>query len=173
MNGLAKGYDGTSERAVQKVLQSAGFISEYLWVTDEDIAREYLLTRGPLLLGTDWFESMFTPIGKGSYIEPAGALAGGHEIVVRWYYNSAHRKYPDSYEIINSWGEGWGEKGLARIKAEDFRYLCSSSAQATSVLRRKQWGRKNDGATGPRRCFRPTALLFAPSHVRTRSRCTA
>jgi len=116
-------YDGTSERAVQKVLQAAGFISEYLWVTDEDIAREYLLTRGPLLLGTDWFESMFTPSAKGSYIEPAGALAGGHEVVVRWYYNSAHYKYPDSYEIINSWGEGWGDKGVARIKADDFRYL--------------------------------------------------
>jgi hypothetical protein len=116
-------YDGTSERAVQKVLQDAGYIGEYLWIADEDIAREYLLTRGPLLLGTDWFESMFTPTGKGNYIEPSGAIAGGHEVCVRWYYNSKHYRFADTYEIINSWGESWGDKGLARIKAEDFRYL--------------------------------------------------
>lgn len=116
-------YDGTSERAVQKILQDSGRISEYLWVADEDIAKEYLLTRGPLLLGTDWFDAMFTPTGKGNYIVPEGPLAGGHEVCVRWYYGPTHYKYADSYEIINSWGEGWGDKGLARIKAEDFRYL--------------------------------------------------
>lgn len=117
-----EGYDGTSERAVQKVLQDAGLISEYLWVVDEDIAKEYLYTRGPLLLGIDWFSSMFTPSEKGNYIEPEGFAVGGHEVCVRWYYHSKHYKYPDTYEIINSWGE-WGDRGLARIKADDFRYL--------------------------------------------------
>jgi hypothetical protein len=115
-------YDGTSERAVQKVLQDAGYVSEYLWAADEDIAKEYLLTRGPLLLGIDWFSSMFTPSGKGNYIEPEGFAVGGHEICVRWYYGPNHYKYPNSYELINSWGE-WGDKGLARIKADAFRYL--------------------------------------------------
>lgn len=117
-----EGYDGTSERAVQKILQDAGFISEYLWIADEDIAREYLLTRGPLLLGSDWFDSMFTPSAKGAYVEPAGSLAGGHETVVRWYYGPSHRKYPDTYELINSWGQ-WGDAGLFRLKADAFRYL--------------------------------------------------
>lgn len=116
-------YDGTSERAVQKVLQDAGYISEYLWLADEDIAREYLLTRGPLLFGTDWFDGMFTPSAKGNYIEPTGSLAGGHEVCLHWYYPKTHYKYPDSYQIINSWGESWGDRGLCRIKAADFRYL--------------------------------------------------
>lgn len=114
--------DGTSERAVQKVLQDAGFVSEYLWVTDEDIAREYLLTRGPLLLGTEWFSGMDSP-GKDAMVEASGQSRGGHEVCVRWYYNSTHAKYPDTYELINSWGESYGDKGLFRIKAEGFRYL--------------------------------------------------
>jgi hypothetical protein len=116
-------YDGTSERAVQKVLQDAGYISEYLWVADEDIAKEYLLTRGPLLLGTDWFTGMDEPSAKGAYIKAEGSVRGGHEVCVRWYYGPKHYRFPDSYEIINSWGESWGEKGLARLKADDFRYL--------------------------------------------------
>lgn len=115
-------YDGTSERAVMKVLQEAGLIGEYLWVADEDIAREYLITRGTLTLGSDWFDPMFTPSAKGAYVEPDGAWAGGHETVVRWYYHSKHYKYPDTYELINSWGE-WGDRGLFRLKADAFRYL--------------------------------------------------
>jgi hypothetical protein len=116
-------YDGTSERAVQKILQEAGFISEYLWVTEEEIAREYLLTRGPLLFGIDWFSGMSTPSEKGAYIEPDGRKDGGHEICVRWYYHSRHYKYPDTYELIQTWGEEEGEQGIVRLKADGFRYL--------------------------------------------------
>lgn len=116
-------YDGTSERAVMKVLQDAGLIGEYLWVADEDIAREYLITRGTLTLGSDWFDSMFTPSAKGAYVEPDGLVVGGHETVVRWYHGPNHYRFPDSYELINSWGENWGDRGLFRMKADAFRYL--------------------------------------------------
>lgn len=118
-----EGYDGTSFRAVMKVLSGRGLISEYLWVADEEIAREYLMTRGPLALGTDWFAGMDNPSAKGAYVEPTGAFRGGHELVVRWYYHSKHYLYPDTYELIQSWGEGEGDKGLIRIKADGFRYL--------------------------------------------------
>jgi len=116
-------YNGTSERAVMKILQGDGIISEYLWCADEDIAKEYLLTRGTLCLGSDWFASMFKPSAKGAYVEPEGQLVGGHETCVRWYHGPKHRKYPDSYELINSWGEDYGDRGLFRMKADTFRYL--------------------------------------------------
>lgn len=121
-------YDGTSERAVQKILRDAGYISEFLWVDASagdamDIAEEYVLTRGPLLLGTDWFTGMDTPSEKGAYIAPTGAFRGGHEICVRWKYNARHYKYPSTWELIQSWGEGVGEQGLIRLKDEDLRYL--------------------------------------------------
>lgn len=116
-------YEGTSFRAVMKVLVEAGLISEYLWPENEDVVREYLYTRGTLGFGKDWFYSMFFPGAKGAYVEPEGFAVGGHETVVRWYYHSKHYKYPDTYELINSWGEGWGDKGLFRMKADVFRYL--------------------------------------------------
>lgn len=114
--------EGTSERAVQKVLQDRKLIDTYLWAADEDVAREYLLTRGMLLFGTDWFEGMDSP-GKKSYVEPTGRVRGGHEFVMRWYYGARHYKYPDSYEFINSWGYSFGEQGIFRMKADAVRYL--------------------------------------------------
>lgn len=115
-------YDGTSERAVQKVLQDEKLVSSYLWATDEATAKTYLLTRGMLLLGTDWFTGMDTPDPHG-YVKAEGTVRGGHEFIVRWYYNASHAKYPDTYECVNSWGDGWGQKGIFRMKADDFRYL--------------------------------------------------
>lgn len=113
---------GTSERAVQKVLQDEKLTSSYLWCTDEATARTYLLTRGMLLFGTDWFTGMDQPDAHG-YVSATGSPRGGHEFIVRWYYNASHKTYPDTYEFVNSWGEGWGDRGLFRMKAADFAYL--------------------------------------------------
>lgn len=114
--------EGTSERAVQKVLQGLKLIDSYLWATDEDVAREFLLTRGMLLFGSDWFRGQDTPDRKG-YVDPSGSVRGGHEYVMRWYYGKNHYKYPDTYEFINSWGPGFGDGGLFRMKADAVRYL--------------------------------------------------
>lgn len=114
--------EGTSERAVQKVLQQLGLIDSYLWVPDEDTAKEYLLTRGMLTQGSDWFTGMDSP-DKHGYVEPTGSVRGGHEYVKRWYYPSTHRTYPDTYEYINSWGESFAHRGIFRMKADGDRYL--------------------------------------------------
>lgn len=113
---------GTSERAVQKVLQAKKLTASYLWATDEATARTYLLTRGMLLFGTDWFTGMDTPNPQG-YVTASGSPRGGHEFIVRWYYNQSHKQFPDTYECVNSWGEEFGQKGIFRMKADDFRYL--------------------------------------------------
>lgn len=115
-------YEGTSARAALKIFQGAGLIGEYLWATDEDIAKEYLLTRGPLMLGSDWWSGMDTPDEHG-YVEPTGVVRGGHEYVLRWIYNSAHKKYPNTGEFIQSWGPGYGQNGIFRMKLDAIRYL--------------------------------------------------
>ncbi len=120
-------YDGTTARGALKHAQSLGEVSEFLWVppTDgEDIAREYLLTRGTLMLGTEWPTAFFTP-GKNGYVEPGGEQRRdmGHEYLLRWYYGPRHRKYPDTYECINSYGRSYGDGGKFRMKADVFRWL--------------------------------------------------
>lgn len=122
-DGIAGPHDGSTERAVLMDAKADGLISEFLHVTDEDIAREYLKTRGTLCFGSDWFAPMFTP-DKHGYVEPAhGPTDMGHEYLMRWYYGPRHRKYPDTYEFVNSWSLGFGDKGKFRMKAADVRYL--------------------------------------------------
>lgn len=122
-DGIAGPHDGSTERAVLMDAKADGLITEFLHVTDEDIAREYLTTRGTLCFGTDWFGSMFTPDAHG-YVEPEeGPTDMGHEYLMRWYYGPRHRLYADSYEFVNSWGDGFAKKGHFFMKADAVRYL--------------------------------------------------
>lgn len=113
---------GTSFRAVMKILQKEGLISSYLWVQDEATAREYLKTRGMLALGSEWFTGLDNP-DKHGYVDPTGTSRGGHEYIVRWIYEPTHKTYPDTAECVNSWGEGFAQKGIFRMKMDAFRYL--------------------------------------------------
>ena len=115
-------YDGTSERAVQMYLIELGYTKEFLFVYDEDMAREYLRTVGQLMDGTYWFSGMDRPNRHG-YVEPTGFTRGGHEYVCRWYHGPKHYKYPDSYEYVNSWGRSWGVNGRFFMKADARRIL--------------------------------------------------
>jgi hypothetical protein len=127
--------EGTSERAVQNIFRSPealtrvlgrpikkAWTDEFLWVDDDEIAKEYLATRGMLLQGTDWLSGFDTP-DKHGYVEPTGYVRGGHEYVRRWYYGPRHYKYPDTFEYIQSWGEGFGDHGLFRMKADVSKYI--------------------------------------------------
>lgn len=116
-------HDGTTARACLDVAKAHGEISEYLHINDEDLLQEVLRTRGPVMAGCDWFNTMYDTDPSG-YLTPGGSLDGGHETLLRWYYPKSHKKYADSYEFENSWG-AWGfkEKGIYRLTGEAFRYL--------------------------------------------------
>lgn len=105
-------YDGTSVRAGAKVLQEMGLIKEYRWASDIETARRYVLSRGPLVVGTEWYEGMSLPaFSKGdAYLTPVGENMGGHAYVIIGYSHSRR-----AFRMINSWGTRWGENGRAWI----------------------------------------------------------
>jgi len=116
-------YQGTSVRGGVKALQEQQRVSEYLWSTDADEARRYVLSRGCAVLGIDWPESFFTPVQRpsGMYLEdPASAIAGGHAILVCGF--SEKRK---AFRLINSWSTNWGESGRAWIHFDVMREMLS------------------------------------------------
>jgi hypothetical protein len=111
-------YEGTSVRAGAKVLQSQGRVVEYRWATSEPEIRNFVLTRGPVIIGINWYWSMFdvTPFG---FVEIKGkAIAGGHAILVAGYQEKRN-----AYRLVNSWGRGWGQSGRAWLKADDMERL--------------------------------------------------
>lgn len=111
-------YEGTSVRAGAKSLQAQGRLSEYRWATKEEEARNFILTRGPLVIGINWYWSMFD-VDPFGFVKITGkSIAGGHAILVAGYED--RRK---AYRLVNSWGPSWGQKGRAWLEAEDFRRL--------------------------------------------------
>ena len=121
-------YDGTSVRAGAKVLTRLGHLAEYRWAKNADEVKTYVLSRGCVIFGTNWYEGMFYPTHDG-YLKIEGQIAGGHAYAIVGY-----SKPRDAFRILNSWGIGWGEKGRAWIKRTDAQILLDQDGEACSGL---------------------------------------
>lgn len=101
---------------------------EFGWLTGYDHAFgiDHLLGAlmlGPVMVGTSWYESMFSPDNRGR-VAVSGSVAGGHEYVIsarsgRWL------------RIVNSWGSSWGLHGCAWIAAADLAALLDDQGDVT------------------------------------------
>lgn len=97
-------YEGTSGRAICRAARGLGVLAE--WWNAFTVREVYDLllqdtadyTRcGPVLVGTDWDESMFVPDAEG-FIRPNGRAVGGH----MYLCIGAHRPKGIFY-FLNSW----------------------------------------------------------------------
>lgn len=120
---------GSDGLAIAKVLKAHDLIAGYQHTfTLADALRA--LTLYPLMVGTVWYQSMFTPSAEGVLeVSPGSGVAGGHEYVV------------DSYDadrglvgVTNSWGTGWGVAGRAYLQAEDLGQLLDAEGDVIVLL---------------------------------------
>jgi hypothetical protein len=128
-------YDGTSVRGGAKALEEQGRLVEYLWSFDEDEIRRYVLSRGGIVLGIDWFEGFDRPklIGGEYWLEPTGDVIGGHAI---FEYMFSSRL--TAHGIINSWGENYARRGRARIHRDVMKDLAARPGfEACSAVEKK------------------------------------
>jgi hypothetical protein len=121
-------YDGTSVRAGAKVLQARGFISTYTWAQTFSDIREALLEVGPVVVGTNWYETMFDPDEAG-LIHIGGSIAGGHAYV----YDGISVPHM-LVRIKNSWGRGWSNNGFAYISFADAERLLHEDGEAALAV---------------------------------------
>ena len=117
-------YEGTSVLAGAKVVKRNGYMPEYRWAFGLDDVLDTLSQYGPVVLGTNWYEGMFDPDASG-YIRPTGDVSGGHCYLARGI--AVARGH---VRIRNSWGEGWGLDGDARIRWADLRKLLEEDGEA-------------------------------------------
>lgn len=118
-------YDGTSVRAGAKVLQSRGFISSYHWAMNIDEVIHCLLNIGPMVMGTNWYSSMFEP-NDDNIIEVRGTRpAGGHA-----YDANGINLIRGWIRIKQSWGRSWANHGHAYMYIEDFERLLNENGEA-------------------------------------------
>lgn len=121
-------YDGTSVRAGAKALAEQKRLSEYVWAFDADTLKRFVLTRGPAVIGINWYDTMFAPNAAG-FLVIDGPLAGGHAILVLGY--STNKK---AFRLLNSWGGSWGQKGRAWLRDADMQRLIAEDGEACSAI---------------------------------------
>lgn len=123
-----EGYDGTSVRAGAKVLTQRGFVASYLFTWSADEIRNWILGKGPVVLGTTWYEGMSSPDEKG-YANISGAVQGGHAYLALGY--SAKRK---AIRCLNSWNKSWGQYGKFWLREDDLAVLLADGGEACTAV---------------------------------------
>ena len=108
--------NGSSGLSIAKALKNTGLIASYQHIFDSNSAL-LALEQYPILFGTYWYSSMFTPDSDGR-VHPTGTIAGGHEIVSRQIDAPNQRIWFD-----NSWGTSWGVQGRFYLTFTDFNTL--------------------------------------------------
>jgi hypothetical protein len=125
---------GTSVRAGAKVLVSRGVCSGYLWAEDLQTVIDALLSKGPVVVGTAWYDSMFqtrsVKDAAGTYrqtlvISPDAEIAGGHCYVLNGVDTDAR-----VFRMKQSWGRSWGANGRASIRFGTMARLLAEDGEA-------------------------------------------
>lgn len=121
-------YEGTSARGAMKFLQSLGIIAAYHWATTVQEAAQFVLTTGPVLVGSWWYEGMETTDERG-FVHPHGNKAGGHEYL--WYGYNLHTRI---LSFDNSWGSQWGIKGRFKMHEDVFALLIADEGDLVAPV---------------------------------------
>jgi hypothetical protein len=116
---------GSSGLAVCKAAQEAGLIGGYRWIFGGVAQLAAALQDGPVLAGTVWLDGMFAPSLAG-WLNVSGSPVGGHEYVIVGYNRPS--RY---FTMLNSWGEGWGRGGFARIREDKMQTLLDAQGDLT------------------------------------------
>jgi len=129
--GAEPDYEGTSVRAGMKVLKDRGFIGSYRWAWDAHDVGDWILTKGPVVVGTTWYRSMMTP--ASGFILPLNESVGGHAYLLIGV--DYQKKCPGTVEcgafrVVNSWGRSWGTSGRAWLRIADFQKLLGDGGEA-------------------------------------------
>jgi hypothetical protein len=128
-------YEGTSVLAGAKVMQELGLVKEYRWCFKIEDVIDALLTKGPVVLGIYWHESMYS--APEGILEVSGDIVGGHCITaVGFKLAKDSATGEDTIILQNSWGYSWGTWGLAEIRVRDLKALLDNDGEACVVTKR-------------------------------------
>mgnify|MGYP006266471725 CR=1 FL=1 len=116
---------GSCGLSIAKALKNAGVISGYQHTFTLDDALK-ALTVTPIIVGINWYDSMFNTLKDGRVVV-AGSIAGGHEIVARQIDAPNKRVWFD-----NSWGSSWGIQGRFYLTFDDLGTLLSQQGDVVA-----------------------------------------
>lgn len=131
-------YEGTSVLAGAKVMHKYDLIKEYRWAFDIDDVIDSIVQKGPVVLGVPWHRGMYK--ADGGVVKISGPKVGGHCITAVGYIDSSEKMSGEPSVILqNSWGYGWGIRGLAEISIPDLEKLLAQGEACVPVVRGWGW----------------------------------
>lgn len=118
--------DGTTIRGGFKCLKALGFLDEYVWARSAGEVVQFVLSRGPVVLGLNWYDSMMETDRDGWLRIANGArFVGGHAILA-----IGANLDRDAVRLVNSWGVNWGDHGRAWLSVTDLARLLDEDGEA-------------------------------------------
>ena len=110
-----------------------GRLKSYVWAFSLQPAVEWVLTQGPVVLGTNWYSSLSQPDGQGiARITATARVIGGHAYLLRGV---------DTRKALarcsNSWGDGWGKSGDFFLPFRDLERLIHEDGEACSAVEKR------------------------------------
>jgi len=128
IDGEPGAENGSYVRSGAKAMQNRNRISAYAFASSVKDIRTFIRTYGPVVVGTDWMNDMFTPDANG-FLKPTGGVAGGH-----CYNLVGDLPSEKAFLMLNSWGSSWGDNGHAKITWQDFTKLLKAQGEACATL---------------------------------------
>jgi hypothetical protein len=120
---------GTSVRAGFKVLREQNLITvDYRWAANADEALRFILTRGPLVVGSKWYPGMGHPV-NGMMRLTGSPGSTGHAYLLFGFSPDQ-----DAFLMANSWGPTWGIDGCAYLRYDALDQLINQGGVVCSAI---------------------------------------
>lgn len=120
--------DGASVLAGAKTMRNLGTVRYYGWGFGIQDVLQTLMRKGPVILGINWYESMYRTNRQG-LVSVHGDLVGGHCIMANGYIPQ-HPTFGEVVVWTNSWGSDYGVNGRGFIRVEDLTRLLREDGEA-------------------------------------------
>jgi hypothetical protein len=132
-------YTGTSVLAGMQAGVEAGLFGGYSWAFGTRDVAQAVLQVGPVIVGVPWLAGMYDT-GPGGLVELSGADTGaGHCLaVVGLKVRGPQGQLGPYFVWQNSWGPGYGDRGLGYIHHRDLATLLHGTGEAAIPTRAAQ-----------------------------------
>ncbi len=120
-------YEGSSVNGAMEAARTQGLITEWRWCKTITEVKHALSYPGPLVIGVNWYDSMYEPDERG-ILRVSGNIIGGHCLMLGGF-----RLQPSDgvvyYNLDNSWGPEWGRNGSCLISEFDLERLLQEQGE--------------------------------------------